>query len=101
LRDPAEGWRAFDHLAAENHLHPEYRLKALPGYECEAPVAPATDATDAPEAKQPIPQLFRTYLRYNAKVCGEPMIDRQFGTVDFFMLLDVQQLSPAVFDAYF
>jgi len=27
--------------------------------------------------------------------------DRQFGTIDFFMLLDVQQLAPAVFDAYF
>jgi putative hemolysin len=106
-QDPADGWRAFMHLAAENHLHPDYRLPALPGYECDAPVSrldvdggsAAADGT--PDGKSPIPQLFRTYLRYGAKVCGRPVIDRQFGTIDFFMLLDVQQLAPAVFETYF
>jgi putative hemolysin len=105
-QDPAEGWRAYAHLAAEDHLHPEYRLPALPGYECEEPVSRAEGveaerAASASDAKSPIPQLFRTYLRYGAKVCGPPVIDRQFGTIDFFMLLDVQQLAPAVFEAYF
>jgi putative hemolysin len=98
-QDPADGWRAFMHLAAENHLHPEYRLTALPGYELDPPVSRVEDETS--EAKSPIPQLFRTYLRYGAKVCGPPVIDRQFRTIDFCMLLDVQQLAPAVFEAYF
>ena len=95
------------HLAAENHLHPDYGLTALPGYECPPPVRrvegddDASAASTSSEAKSPIPQLFRTYLRYGAKVCGPPVIDRQFGTIDFCMLLDVQQLAPAVFDAYF
>lgn len=97
-QDPAEGWRAYWHLAGENHLHPEYNLPALPGYECESR---AGDSKEDVDGKPPIPQLFRTYLRYGAKVCGPPVIDRQFGTVDFFMLLDVQQLAPAVFDSYF
>jgi putative hemolysin len=103
-QDPAEGWRAFRHLAEEHHLHPDYRLPALPGYECEAPVSrleAEEPARNEPDAKSPIPQLFRTYLRYGAKVCGPPVIDRQFGTIDFFMLLDVQQLAPAVFESYF
>ncbi len=103
-QDPAEGWRAYRHLAAEDHLHQEYSFPALPGYECEEPAGrpdrPEGEAS-ASDAKSPIPQLFRTYLRYGAKVCGPPVIDRQFGTIDFFMLLDVQQLAPAVFDAYF
>lgn len=103
-QDPAEGWRAYRHLAGENHLHPEYSFPALPGYECETSavsVASAGRVEDAGDGRSPIPQLFRTYLRYGAKVCGPPVIDRQFGTIDFFMLLDVQQLAPAVFDSYF
>lgn len=96
-QDPADGWRAFMHLAAEDHLHPEYRLTPLPGYECDMP----EKLDKSSDEKSPIPQLFRTYLRYGAKVCGPPVIDRQFGTIDFFMLLDVQQLAPAVFESYF
>ena len=41
-----------------------------------------------------LPSLFHTYLRYGARVCGGPAIDREFGTSDFLVLLDVGELSP-------
>lgn len=41
-----------------------------------------------------LPQLFGTYLRHGAKVCSGPALDRAFGTTDFLVLLDVNDLTP-------
>lgn len=30
-----------------------------------------------------LPSLFNLYLQIGAKICGEPAIDREFGTIDF------------------
>jgi putative hemolysin len=32
-------------------------------------------------------------LRIGAKVCGPPMIDREFGTIDFFVVFDSERLN--------
>ena len=32
-------------------------------------------------------------MRYGAKVCGEPAIDRQFKTIDYLVLLDVAAMD--------
>lgn len=42
----------------------------------------------------PIPSLFEGYLRLGARVCGPPALDESFGTVDFFVLLDLHNLAP-------
>jgi putative hemolysin len=34
------------------------------------------------------PPLFEMYLRLGAKVCGPPMYDESFGSIDFFVLFD-------------
>lgn len=39
-----------------------------------------------------IPPLFKGYLRLGAKICGEPVFDHEFGTIDFLILLDVSGL---------
>lgn len=40
-----------------------------------------------------LPALIRSYLKVGAFVCGEPAVDHEFGSVDFFMLLDVKNAS--------
>ena len=40
------------------------------------------------------PKLLRAYLTLGAKICGPPAIDREFGTIDFLTLLDLQALHP-------
>jgi putative hemolysin len=35
------------------------------------------------------------YLGLGARVCGPPARDRQFGTIDFLTLLDLETLHPA------
>ena len=40
-----------------------------------------------------IPKLLRTYIAAGARICGEPAIDREFGTIDFLTLMDLEQLT--------
>jgi putative hemolysin len=32
------------------------------------------------------------YLRIGARVCGPPMLDDEFGTIDFFVVCDTKQV---------
>ena len=41
------------------------------------------------------PKLLRAYLSVGAKICGPPALDRQFKTIDFLTLLDLEALPPA------
>lgn len=42
---------------------------------------------------QKLPSLIKGYLRIGALVCGPPALDREFGTADFFLLLDFGTLK--------
>jgi putative hemolysin len=39
-----------------------------------------------------IPKLLRAYLTLGAKICGPPALDRQFKTIDFLTLLDLETM---------
>ncbi len=39
------------------------------------------------------PKLLRAYLSIGAKICGPPALDREFKTIDFLTLLDLEQIS--------
>ena len=59
----------------------------------------ATSAFSLPPADVPseparAPKLLRAYLTIGAKICSEPAIDREFKTIDFLTLLDLQTLQP-------
>jgi putative hemolysin len=41
----------------------------------------------------PPPKLLRAYLGVGAKICSEPAIDREFGTIDFLTILDCRNGS--------
>jgi putative hemolysin len=53
-----------------------------------------------PEAVR-IPALFQSYLSLGARTCGAPAIDRQFGTIDFLVVLDVNDLDERVYRSFF
>jgi L-ornithine Nalpha-acyltransferase len=42
---------------------------------------------------QKLPSLIKGYLRIGALVCGPPALDAEFGTADFFLLLDFGSLK--------
>ena len=47
-----------------------------------------------------IPALFKSYLRMNAKVLGEPALDKDFSCVDFLTVLKVSDLNPLFMKKY-
>lgn len=42
------------------------------------------------------PKLLRAYLSVGARICGPPALDREFHTIDFLTLMDLNNLSPSV-----
>lgn len=92
-QDPAEATAVYARLAVTHLATPELRTRPLPAYTLE-PVAPAPL-----DAK--IPRLMAAYLAVGARICGEPAIDREFKTVDFLTVLDLENLPSAVARKYF
>ena len=97
-QDPAEG-RAFErYLERKGKAHPTIRVEPWPDYSCGM-ADPGEGGAD--EADPEVPTLFGTYLRYGAYSCGAPAIDRAFKTIDFLVLLDLEQLDLRVRRMFF
>lgn len=95
-QDPVEGKAFMDQLTRKDHLHPHFVIRPQPGFECYA------DGFEGdPERRVKTPPLFRIYLRHGAKVCGPPAIDREFKTIDFLVLFDVDRMDPKMFETFF
>ena len=86
-QDPDEGLALHRQLKAAGQVRQSFSVPPLAALECE-PQTPWSD-----DQKVDVPALFRTYLRYGAKVCSPPAIDRAFKSIDFLILLDTQTLS--------
>jgi putative hemolysin len=93
-----ESWRAL-HARAALHdrilVRPRPMASALPD---EGRVRPLID--EAAVAHK-LPALFEGYLTLGARVCGAPAVDREFGTTDYLVLLDVHELSPRAQQTFF
>jgi putative hemolysin len=87
-QDAAVGASAYTELCRKKHLAAfPWRTQPTRAFEC-----PLDQLAEEPV---PIPKLLRAYLTLGAKICGAPALDRQFGTIDFLTLLDLESLSPA------
>lgn len=87
-QDPAVGASAHTELC-RHHLAPiQYLTRPLPAFDCPLEQL----AAETPK----IPKLLRAYLTIGAKICSPPALDRDFKTIDFLTLLDLQALSPTV-----
>lgn len=84
-------------LVEEGHVHPRVRAWPLPGFECGLHDHHADMAEDATE----LPPLFASYLGLGAKICGPPAVDREFGTIDFLVVLDIRELDTHVRRSFF
>ena len=86
-QDPEEGLALYQMLS-HRHLAPEHlRTIPLPGWACPEPVQ-QSDPAPVPRA----PKLLTAYLSLGAKICAPPAMDREFKTIDFLTLLDLENL---------
>lgn len=106
-QDPREGIAAYEQLRRKNLVKPAWQTFPHPIYACVAVGINDPGRSDPwPHPAPPrsaIPattKLLRAYLAIGAKICGPPAIDREFGTIDFLTLLDLQAL-PTIVRAHF
>lgn len=92
-QDANEGRRLERQLREGGHYHSGIHLEPQPGLGCGP----------GPQSPEPvaIPTLFSTYLRYGARVCSPPVIDRAFRTIDYFVVLDIEDLEPRTYSLFF
>jgi len=64
----------------------QFLLDGAPEHEIEKVLG------DKTALKKYIPPLFKGYLRLGGLICGEPAFDREFGTIDFFIIVDVREV---------
>lgn len=93
-QDPDEGWRALDFLERNRHVHSGLDVRPLTEHALPGEPVSGSGAFD-------LPILFRTYLRFGSKVCGHPAIDREFKTIDYFVLMDIDGLNHRVHRMFF
>ncbi len=86
-QDPVVGATAYAELCRRNLVEPKWRTWPLPKYECSM--------RHLADADVKVPKLLRAYLSLGAKICGPPALDRDFRTIDFLTMLDLQAM-PAV-----
>lgn len=87
-QDQAAGIRLYRQLKAAGKVVADVDVPPLPHTRCEAP-----DDRVAAMPEIEVPPLFATYLRYGARVCSRPAIDREFKTIDYLVLMDTAALS--------
>ncbi len=110
-QDPEEGARVAAWLSKNGHVETAFALTAKRGFECrvsgengaeeqrDGAADGTADVGDDEDVR--VPPLFGIYLRYGAKVCGAPALDRAFGTIDFPVMLDAHALSATASAAFF
>jgi putative hemolysin len=84
-QDPGMGYAVYDSLK-NWMIEPAFQTVARGDFK----LPPRTVVASEERA----PKLLRAYLTIGAKICSEPAIDREFKTIDFLTLLDLQTLHP-------
>jgi len=87
-QDEDQGMRTYAELAGRCLAPIEWRTVPLEGWKCRA----GNGATEV----VPVPRLMSAYLAAGAKICGEPALDREFGTIDFLTWMDLQSMPARV-----
>ena len=92
-QDENEGTLFYESLKEKYLAAPSLRTLPHPAFQC--PSNGTVGEISAP------PRLFRAYLDVSGRICGPPAIDREFKTIDFLTLVDLQQIPPRVRARFF
>lgn len=90
-QDPEEAKQIMSLLIKENHIHPFLFAPPHPGMECYQ-----GDVVIEDKINLRLPASFKSYLNLGAKVCSPPAIDRLFKTIDFLIILNIEDLEERI-----
>jgi len=92
-QDENEGMALYRELLGKYLVEASLRTEPRPKFQCKE--------TGLSVAPPPPPRLFRAYLDISARLCGPPAIDRDFRTIDFLTLVDLQAIPERVRARFF
>ena len=92
-QDESEGAALYETLREKYLVEPALRTQPKAGNECRA--------KEGCSARVKPPRLFRAYLDISARLCGPPAIDREFKTIDFLTLIDLERIPDRVRSRFF
>jgi putative hemolysin len=95
-QDPHEGKALMDYLQRECLVSDSVQVDPMPGFACYPPHFLTMNRNEGK-----MPPLMDIYIRHGARVCGPPAIDRDFGTIDYLILLDLENLAPETRNLFF
>jgi putative hemolysin len=90
--EPGEVGAVYSLLKKRYYAADEFRVWPLDTCAFSG-LAENAEVSDEQALFQKLPSLIKGYLRTGALVCGAPALDRDFGTTDFFLLLDFATLK--------
>lgn len=85
-QDAAEGEKARRRIENGGFYHEDFFVEPRSEFVCES-------VSVAEDNQWELPKLFLTYLRFGAKVCSPPAIDREFKTIDFLVMFDFETIT--------
>jgi putative hemolysin len=94
--DPKIGWALYEHLCENGCVSGEFSVIPRPGFVLKRPRENEIQKVlaDKKALIKHIPTIFKGYLRLGGRICGMPALDRDFGTIDFFILVDINKVPP-------
>jgi putative hemolysin len=96
---PAAHAEALSYLAHFCRTGPEFDISAVPGRYASMDLMPA-EAINARSAIARMPPLIKGYLRVGARIGDGCVIDRDFDTVDVFVVMPVREIRQRYISYY-
>ena len=88
------GWGLYDYFCKKELLNSTITGKTKKDYllpEVEKDII-ARYSSDESLMRKKMPPLLKGYLRLGAKICSEPALDNDFGTIDYLICLNIHDL---------
>lgn len=92
--EPKIGWAIYEYLRENGSLSTDFEVSPRPGFRLPHPAKHEVERIISSNnmIRKFIPPLFKGYLRLGGRICGEPALDREFGTIDFFIMVDITKV---------
>ena len=91
---------AYSYLLKNYLADSTFHVQPLP--QCSAYLtSAANDHPNLEDGFSTLPPLLKGYLRLGAKICGEPALDKEFGTTDFLIIVDKASISDRYRNRFF
>jgi putative hemolysin len=89
-QDCVEGQVLYLDLIKKGLVDTQVKMEPQPGFELGVSEVPEIEPME-------MPPLMKMYIRYGAKIVGSPAIDREFKTIDYFIVLDISKVERETF----